>query len=112
MKKLLSILTVMMVFLTINGAEVYSSVIIDKKDIVGIYQDTTGARIQYFMVYYYKGLKAMTSISKTEVQRYHRAIKYGISYTVVVEQLKTKKRVRIVTYGDERPKARSSLCSD
>lgn len=37
----------------------------------------------------------MASISKSEVQKYFMAIELGIDYQVVIQQLKTKRRIVI-----------------
>ena len=95
MKKLLYILVVSLCFIPVEAVEIQWQIEISKENIVGVFQDTSKTRPTYYMVYYYNGKKTMASIAKSEVQKYFNAIELGVDYHVIVQQLKTKKRVVI-----------------
>lgn len=95
MKKIILILISILCLFSVNAVEVLSETVINKEDVVSIYKDEHTAKPKYFMIYYYNGKKNMASISKSEVQKYLTAVKYDVDFQIIVQQLKTKKRVII-----------------
>lgn len=95
MKRLIITFIAILLFIPVNAVEVLSETVIDKEQVEGVYQDTSSSRPKYYLVYSYNGKRTMASISKSEVQKYFTAIKLGIYYQVVIQQLKTKRRAII-----------------
>lgn len=95
MKKLLYILVVSLCFIPVQAVEIEWQVEISKENVVGVFQDTSKSRPTYYMVLYYNGKRIMASMTKSEVQKYFNAVKLDVDYHVILQQLKTKKRVVI-----------------
>ena len=101
MKKLFVILITFILAFPIDAVEVLSETVINKENVVGVYQDTSGPKTKYYLVYYQAGKKQIASMAKSEVNRYFLVKELGIDYTVVIQQLKTKKRAVIRTQRDQ-----------
>ena len=97
MKKFIVILMMFVLTFPVDAVEVLSETVVNKENVVGVYQDTSGAKTKYYLVYYQAGKKQIASMAKTEVNRYFLVKELGIDYTVVVQQLRTKKRAVIRT---------------
>lgn len=95
MRKLLYILVVSLCFIPVQAVEIEWQVEISKENVVGVFQDTSKSRPTYYMVLYYNGKRIMASMTKSEVQKYSIATKLDVDYHVILQQLKTKKRVII-----------------
>ena len=95
MKKLLYILVVSLCFIPVQAVEIEWQVEISKENVVGVFQDTSKTRPTYYMVLYYNGKRIMASMTKSEVQKYSIVTKLDVDYHVILQQLKTKKRVII-----------------
>lgn len=95
MKKLLYILVVSLCFIPVQAVEIEWQVEISKENVVGVFQDTSKTRPTYYMVLYYNGKRVMASMTKSEVQKYSIVTKLDVDYHVILQQLKTKKRVII-----------------
>lgn len=95
MKKLLYILVVSLCFIPVQAVEIEWQVEISKENVVGVFQDTSKSRPTYYMVLYYNGKRIMASMTKSEVQKYFNAVELDVDYHVILQQLKTKKRVVI-----------------
>lgn len=95
MKKFIYIFLSILCFIPVQAVEIEWQVEISKEDVVGVFQDTSKSRPTYYMVLYYNGKKIMASMTQSEVQKYSNVTKLDVDYHVILQQLKTKKRVII-----------------
>jgi len=77
-------------------AEVRHKVVIEKENVEGIFQDTSGPKTKYYLVYHYREKRSFASINKSEAQKYFLAEELGADYQVVIEYYKTTKRAKIL----------------
>lgn len=94
MKKILLILIFAAIAFAGNTTtQVLSEQIIPIQNVDNVYQDSETGK--YFMTFWVGHELKVASISKTELNKYWRCKQLGVSFQVVLQQLKTKQRIVI-----------------
>ena len=94
MKKFLLIMILAVVAFAGNTAtQVLSETIIPIENIDKVYQDNETGK--FYMTFWMGKELKVASISKTELSKYWRCKQLGVSFQVVLQQLKTKQRIVI-----------------
>lgn len=93
MRRLLFLFSFVLCFCTINAeVTILSETIVPTENVRDIYKLPDGKLI---MTFYQNRELTFASISKKEAERYWTCKKLGVKYTVVLQQLKTKRRIII-----------------
>lgn len=94
MKKILLILIFAVIAFAGNTAtQVLSETLIPIQNVDKVYQDNETGK--FYMTFWVGHELKVASISKTELNKYWRYKQLGVSFQVVLQQLKTKQRIII-----------------
>lgn len=94
MKKILLILIFAVIAFAGNTAtQVLSETVIPIQNVDKVYQDNETGK--FYMTFWVGHELKVASISKTELNKYWRYKQLGVSFQVVLQQLKTKQRIVI-----------------
>lgn len=94
MKKIIILLLFCVSLLTLNATtQVLSEITIPTQNVDRIYQDTETGK--FYMTFWVGRELKVASIIKTEVKKYWQYKQLGVSFQVVLQQLKTKQRIVI-----------------
>ena len=94
MKKILLILIFAVIAFVGNTAtQVLSETVIPTQNVDKVYQDNETGK--FYMTFWVGQELKVASISKTELNKYWRCKQLGVSFQVVLQQLKTKQRIVI-----------------
>ena len=92
MKKIIFILICLCISLVGNTTtQVLSETIIPIQNVDRVYQDNESGK--FYMTFWIGKELKVASISKTELDKYWRYKQLGVSFQVVLQQLKTKQRI-------------------
>lgn len=95
MKRTIVILFLLLTALTVGNAstKVLYEQIIPTQNVDKVYQDNETGK--FYMTFWVGHELKVADISKTEVNKYWRYKQLGVSFQVVLQQLKTKQRIVI-----------------
>ena len=104
MKKILALIFCLccVTLVTVATVRVYSEKKKKKSKVADIYQDSETGK--FYMTFYIGRELKVASISKTEMNKYFKYKEKGISFRIILQELKTKWRIVIkVDYDEEKP---------
>lgn len=94
MKKLLVIISLLLcAFVCTPATQILSETVIPIQNVDRVYQDSETGK--FYMTFWIGHELKVADISKTEVNKYWRYKQLGVSFQVVLQQLKTKQRIVI-----------------